>query len=330
MGYLGNAAHKPVVLQLEARKSFSLQLFLRDPNGRAADLTGCSLRIVAKSTPITSTETNLLEGDDVAVIEDPASGKAHFEIQALTLDLTPAEYAFAIVLINAEGYSSVLVKGVIDLQQNSEFESTLSSYEGVNASTGLIVTVGYHNSIDVNVGGILPPGMNWVRDDVLTVIENFDPESVALVPPGGTQGYVLTKVTGSDYSMDWRPVGNGEFALDATSIPAGHVPVAVGDDTWIWDAAGIDATGVAAGYVPISDGANGWAWDELLTTVDWNLTSGEPGSIINKPTLGSAAASNVADFVPSTALASELPGIHFVTEVPVSGTDGHLYFVYEV
>lgn len=333
MAYIGNTPGQATILRVEARKSFSLGLWITDSHGRYANLAGCTLTIVAKSQPldISSDATNLLAANAVAAVPTPALGYARFDIQAATLDLLPAEYDYAIVLRTAEGYSSVIVKGLLDVQQNTEFSSTASSYSSVSPPQSLTVMLQGTNSINVVMGSQLPPGMNYVPDAVMDAIVDFDPDSIALVPPGGTPGYVLTKNGVGDYSMTWLPVGNGAFALDATSQPAGFVPAAVGDDTWIWAAVGIDATGVVAGWAPVANGDGTWDWATVTTPKpDWTATPGAANEILNKPTLGTAAAAATGDFISATALVSAMPGMHFQTTVPVSGTDGHLYFVYSV
>lgn len=332
MAYLGNTPGKATILRVEARKSFSLGLWVKDSLGRAADLTGCSLTIVAKPSPLdtTSDVTNFLGPNATAVLAVPSRGYARFDIQASTLDQEPGEYEYAIVLITAAGYSGVIVKGILQIEQNTEYASVGSSYSTSNPPQSLTVLLQGTNSINVFVGGQLPPGMNYVRDDVMNAIENFDPDAIAMVPTGGTPGYVLTKNGTGDYSMAWLPVGQGAFALDATAQPAGYVPAAVGDDTWIWAAVGIDATGVTAGWAPVANGDDTWDWAEVDTaTPDWDATTGQPGEILNKPALGTAAAADEEDFIAAGTLVSAMAGITFMTSVPVSGTNGHLYFVYE-
>lgn len=332
MAYLGNSPGQATILRVEARKSFALGLHLRDPKNRPVDLTGCTLTIVAREVPITAESENFLAEDALAVVPDPTTGYARFEIQAASLDQKPGEYPYAIVLQTAEGYSSVIVKGVLDIQQNTEFDSVHYAYEGVNAPQSLTVLLREANSINVYVGGQLPPGMNYVRDSVMEVLENFDPDSIAVVPPGGAGGYVLTKTSNGDYAMDWRPQGNGAFALDATGQPPGAVPTAQGDDTWDWSDVGIDATGVPAGWAPVARGDDTWEWDQVTfepPVPDWEAGEEEEGYIRNKPALGTAAALDAEDVLPAGLLLSEMEGVHFQTTVPTTGEDGHLYFVYE-
>lgn len=332
MTYLGNTPGQTVLLRAEARKSFSFAVWVKDSRGRAADLTGCTMTIVAKPYPMDNTDdsTNLLLNDSVAIIPTPKVGYARFDLQAATLDISPGEYNFAIILRTAEGYSTPIVKGTFAVEDNPEYSSVLFNYPSTTPTESLTVELQNQNVVNVYVGGQLPPGMNYVRDDVVAALENFDPDSIALLPPGGAAGYALFKVSADDYVVEWRPMENGEFSLDATGQPAGVMPVAQGDGTWEWGAAGIDATGQPAGLSPVTDGADGWDWGDVSTpSPDWNATSGQPGEILNKPTLGTAAAHAHEDYYTSDTLVSQMKGIHFQTTVPVTGTDGHLYFVYE-
>jgi hypothetical protein len=322
MGYLGNVPGQATMLRVEARKSFALGLWLKEPSGRAVNITGSTITIVAKPKPFDNEDdvANIFGADATAIISVPTQGYARFEIQASTLDYAAGEYEYAIVLQASSGYSSVIVMGTLEIVDNPEVTSTLTDFVAANPSQTLNVLLQDSNSINVVVGAQLPPGMNYVSDEVVEILNGFDPDAVAMVPEGGTGGYVLTKTSADDYSMAWLPVGNGAFALDATGQPAGYVPAAVGDDTWIWSAVGIDASGVTAGYVPVANGDGTWSWAEVDTAEpDWNATSGQPGFINNKPDLA---------FYDDDTLVSEMEGFHVVTSVPSSYTDGHLYFVY--
>lgn len=333
MTTLSNSPNALTILRLEARKAFQLGLHIYDPGQHLLDLTGCELTIVAKATPVdtTSDATNLFAADAVANIPVPEAGYALFSLQAATLDVAAGEYPFSIVLKQTDGYTSVIVKGLLDVQENTEWSSVEATYDGVNPAQSLTVRRAASGTINVFVGGQLPPGMNYVRDEVMAVLEAFDPDSVASVPVGGAGGAVLTKLDGGDYVMGWRPVGNGQFALDATGQLYGAVPKALGDGTWVWEAVGIDATGVPEGQAPLSNGDGTWSWGEVTLEIpdpDWAAGVGEPGEILNKPTLGTMAAKDEADYMPVDTLVSAMPGVHIVDTIPVSGTDGHLYFVY--
>lgn len=333
MSSIGNSPQQHTVLRLEARKSFVLGVLITNPHGRPADLEGCKLTIVAKppNAVAQDDDANLLAQDAEAILVAPELGYARFELQAATLDHEPGEYPFAIVLVTDSGYSSVLVKGTLDLQQNTEVSSVGHYFSAGLDSQRIDVVLQGRNVVHVSLGAQPPPGWRWLRDDIAETIESFDPDGVAMVPPGGLGGYVLTKVTGSDYAMAWRPVGNGVFALNAYDQPAGFAPVARGDGTWDWASPELDATDASAGTVPVADGEGDWTWAEPTSSeqADWDAPESEPTAILNKPELGTAAASDVEDFVAAGTLVSEMAGVHIVTSVPSQGEDGHLYFVYD-
>ena len=331
MAYIGNSPDATTVLHVEARKSFALSLHIMDEKGRPANLTGCQLTIVAKPLPIdtSSDATNILAASALARLTE-TSGYAQFDIQASSLNQPAGEYPYAIVLRQDDGYSSVIVKGALIIEENTEVASVFSNYSLVQPPQSMSVQLRNRNTIKVFIGGQLPPGMNYVRDDVIGAIESFDPDSVAYVPEGGSPGYVLTKTGSGDYTMAWLPVGNGEFALDATNQPSGYVPVAVGDDTWIWDAVGIDASGVTAGWAPLANGDGTWSWSKVSTAKpDWTAAAGAEGEILNKPTLGSIASRQANDFLAVNQALSTMNTVHVVSTIPATGTNGHFYFVYE-
>jgi hypothetical protein len=331
MAYLGNSPAANTVIVVEARKSFALALWLKDPHGKPVNLAECELTIVAKPEPIddNSDVTNFLAASAYANVPLPTDGYAIFNLQASSLNQDPGEYPFSIVLKDRDGYTTVLVKGILDIRQNTEWNAVNSQYPSVNPPQSLFVETQQRNVVNVYIGGNLPPGMNWVRDDQVQAITEFDPDSVAYVPEGGTIGYVLTKIGTADFEMDWRPRENGPFGLDATGQPKNYVPAALGDGTWTWKAVGIDATGVTAGFAPVADGAGGWAWGSVsVPKPDWNVPAGSPAEILNKPMLGTAAAKNQTDFIAANTLVSAMPGVHFQATIPSSGIDGHLYFVY--
>lgn len=331
MSSLGNSPSQLTVIRAEARKSFSLGVRLYDPRARAVDLTGCTLTIVAKKPPFdtTSDATNLLAPDATAAVIEPTDGYARFDLQASTLDHPAGEYPFVIVLRSPDGYSSVIVKGTLEILENPEVESATVDYTQSQSTLMLDLLLRDRNVVVVRVGSQLPPGMNYVPDDLMAAITEFDPDAVAMVPTGGTAGYVLTKIGNGDYAMDWRPPEQGG-ELSAVGQPEGNVPVAQGDGTWTWAPASIDADGVAQGWAPVSNGDGTWSWAEVsMDQPDWDAAEEEPGHILNKPELGTAAAKNEEDFLAADTLLTQLPGVHVQTTVPTSGEEGHIFFVYE-
>ena len=330
MSALSNSPSSHTVLRAEARKSLSFGVFITDPRGRYIDLTDCTLSIVAKKRGASTADDvdNLLDPDAVAIIDRPQDGYGRFNIQAATLDHAPGEYPFVIVL-RSRGYSSVLVKGTLEILENPEVASVDQTYGSDLPTTELQVLLEGRQVIHVAVGPNPPPGMNWVRDSTVELLENFDAGAVAMIPPGGHGGDLLTKLGEADHQYGWRPAGQGVGELDATGQEPGSAVVAQGDGTWAWSRV-VTTDGSGVDLLPFSDGEGGVSWEPLsswLPQPNWNATSSQPGHILNKPTIGTAAARPESYFIPSTRKVSEMTGVHIVTSIPSSGIEGHLYFV---
>lgn len=279
MSYLGNSPVEQTVLRVEARKSFSLAIHITNFNGAPLDITDCTLSLVAKrqqNADDPADDANLIE-NATAELVDPEQGYARFNIQASDLDHEPGEYPFAIVLID-QGYSAVIVKGVLDLQPNTEWASTTATYTGVNPPTGLTVALRSRQVLSVRTGPILPPGTTTFSEDdkaKLDTIEEgaqvhipadweagpMDPgyifrkpvfgtaafenvEDIAL-PSGGRSGNVITKIGPLDSDIAWQePQVSAGGSLDAAGVPAGHAPVASGADSWSWGEIEVPVTSV--------------------------------------------------------------------------------------
>ena len=323
MAYLGNSPLKTTVLRLEARKSFSLALWFKDHNGRQADLTGCDVTFVMKRTPLDPTDTddsdNLVTSSSAEIL-DPLRGYCVFNIQASELDLAAGEYPFTIVLRLASGYSVVAVKGVVDVQANTEFASMLSSYDAASGDS-LEVRLRGEQSIDVFVGASLPPGFTWMSDADKAKVDALSVAS-STFPQGGVAGQVLRKISDVDYEYGWVDPQTFDGTLSAEFATGGQAPIADGMGSWTWQ-------DVATGGVAQSD---------------WNATSG-PAEILNKPVLGTAAAMDATAFMPverdfnfseilGKAVATQLPqaigliGISRGTAAPSGGVDGDIYLQY--
>jgi len=148
------------VLRLMARKSFALGLWIQDRAGGPVDINGAVIRIVArKSVPTTiSDDIDNLITNSTANVTAPAAGFARFELQASDLDWNPGEYQFSITMTH-EGYSTLLVQGVIDLIQNTEFTSLGDTFELNEAvASALLVRLADQNVIYVTTGPTILPG----------------------------------------------------------------------------------------------------------------------------------------------------------------------------
>lgn len=320
MAYAGNSPQQETVIQLEARKSFSFAIYVQDSYRRPCDLTNAQLSLVVKAQPQSSTDVadsdNLISSSFASIME-PLSGYARFNIQARELDLAEGEYPFAIVLRSAQGYTSVIIKGVIAIAANTEFASISSQYDGVQPPQSLTAVLMNGTAFNVFAGQVVPPGMNWLTDIDQSKLDKLNVDAIAQMPAGGHPGEVLSKFSVDDYSYDWVPMASLSGALDATGVPEGMIPTASGTDVWQW-------------------------MSPAALQADWNAIAG-PSSILNKPTLGTAAAANVEDFAPAVhdhdasditsgvmdparlPKVTGLTGITSGTVAPTGGAPGDLY-----
>jgi len=159
MAYVGNSPESETVLRLQARKSFSLGVWIEDQNGKPLDITGCSFRFVARKKVVEADndDTGNLIANYMGLIQAPTLGYLTFNFQAAELDWTPGEYQYTITLSDA-GFSTVIVQGVIQLEQNTEFTSMTESYVPGAPPTALRVVLRENASIIVRTGPTLAPG----------------------------------------------------------------------------------------------------------------------------------------------------------------------------
>lgn len=293
MAYTGNTPSNLAMLRLEARKSFSFSLLLQEPNDAPIDITGCSFEFVMKGTPLASTgdsdEDNLVV-NSTAEIVDPLLGSARFNLQASDLASKPQEYPFAIVMHTPEGYSAVIVKGVVDLLENTEYASVNTTYDEVQPDQGVTVTMAGMAVLEVTIGGMLPPGMNYMSDqekaDLAQLVEDwlgvelgtaafknvdFFAPAAAGVPEAGIKKYVLTKTGNGDYQMTWLPAPDtGGTNVDVVEH-ADWVTLIIGGSSSVDDGGGdLDATDIPQGFVPTASGIDSWGW-AAIPDVDFDV-----------------------------------------------------------
>jgi hypothetical protein len=271
---------------LEARKSFALSVWVQDANGRPLDISTTELRLVVmKKLPRGSDPGDFLI-NVTAEIVNAVEGFARFNLQAADLNHVPGELPFALVL-DDNGYSTVAAKGIIDLQQNTEFASVNSTYLPANAPSSVVLTIGEGSSITLRTGPTLAPGTtsftdgdkakldgvetgaqvnveaNWLSEEGqpgyirnrprLGSAAYQDIEDLLGLPEGGAPGEVLVKLNSNDYAVVWQqPSSNGG---------GGDLP----------------AAGVTAGYVPTATGAGGWGWAAIVSGVE--AVNGQQGLV---------------------------------------------------
>jgi hypothetical protein len=288
VGYIGNSPQATTVLRLEARKSFALSVWIRDTSGRPLDISNTELRLVMKKFSVTNDPgdaSNLIVHSSAEIV-DAVAGLARFNLQATDLNQTPGEYPFALVL-DMNGYSTVAVKGIVDLQQNTEFTSLNSTYLPANAPSAITLSIGAGSQITLQTGPTLAPGTtsftnadkdkldgieegaqvnveaSWSAEEGQPGYIRYKPrfgsaafrdfEDLLGLPKGGSPGEVLVKLTSDDYLVGWQqPASSG----GGSTLPA---------------------TGVTAGYVPTANGVGSWGWAEIIAGVQ--AVNGQQGEV---------------------------------------------------
>ncbi len=327
MAYIGNSPQETTVLRLEARKSFALSVWVRDANGRPLDISTTELRLVMKKLP---EDTANLITNAVAETVDAVEGFARFNLQASDLDHTAGEYPFALVM-DVDGYSAVVAKGIVDLQQNTDYTSLNSSYLPANAPSGVTLHVGERSSVTLVTGPTLAPGTTSFTDGDKTKLDGVEPgaqvnvtadwfaeegqqgyimnrpmfgtaayrdvEDLLGLPEGGAPGEVLVKLSSTDYQVGWQQ--------PSSSGGGGTLP----------------AAGVTAGYVPTANGANGWGWAEIVAGVQ--AVNGQQGNVaLTLDDLADTAARLAMTPAERTKLAALQETISYtdLTDTPTLGT----------
>lgn len=366
MGLLGNSPERLTTFRLELRKSFSFSMRIQDAKCKPVDVTDYRFTFVMKQPPFQYSDledlTNIIVNSE-GILEDPTKGFIRFNFQASDLNVKPGEYPYAIVMNSPDEYSSVIVKGVAQLVENTEFSSLEGTYMDDPPTTNVDVLLRKNNVVDVRVGHVPPPGYHYISDldrkhldSLVNLIldgpglgsaafrnEQYFAIAAAGVPTGGGPGRVLAKRTGSDYDMIWRTIppsaGGGvgpDTGLDATGIPEGQVPRADGVDGWEWQYPTSYANDIQdrGGKVIMTDaeraklsGVEEGAQANIQS--DWELGGG-PGAILNKPDLGTAALEDADSFASAnhTHRVIELNGISRGDTPPSGGVDGDIYLQY--
>lgn len=209
MTLISNSPRESVALQLEARKSFALRVLLMDAHRNRIDVSGSTFRLSCGTIDRAGTPTEAFTA--TGQIVDPEQGHVLFELQAAQLDLPPVQHHFSVIMVTG-GYSSVLFKGVFDMQQNTEFASTEEEFDVSNPSRALSVVLGRSSEIHLELGHILP-------------------EDTIRIPAGGLTGQTLQKTGNGPYQLEWAFF---DTALYANDVPALHAPLAQGNDLWEW------------------------------------------------------------------------------------------------
>src|SRR6478752_9737054 len=186
MPTITNSPSEVTILEVEARKSLSFGVWVRDSNDKPVDLTGMTLQFTAGTLAYDGTPPVLANVPGQLILA--TQGYARFSLQASDLDLKPGNYLFTAVLV-AEGFSSVLLKGEMKLLQNTSLDDS-NTYAAANPPQAMTVHLLEQAGIHLDLSTLLPP-------DVLHV------------PPGGTTGQALIKLSSTSYDLAWATLSGG-------------------------------------------------------------------------------------------------------------------------
>lgn len=206
MPTFSNSPQETTLLVLEASKSFSLGLYIRDGNRVPLNVAGSTAVLTAAKVSRAGIGTVVVTNS--AVILDAGGGYLRFNIQASELALAPGTYALTVTFVLA-GFSVVLLKGNLEIKANTS--ATTSTFVG-GSTTDLDVMLRESNTAHVETSTLLPP-------DVLHV------------PTGGTTGQALVKRTATAYDLVWATLVGG---LSGAGQTVGKAPVTDGAGAWSW------------------------------------------------------------------------------------------------
>ena len=164
---VSNGPRQHTVIRAQARKSLSLSLFITDRREVPLDITNATFRIVVRknvrSTAVDDSD-NLIT-NSVAVLPAPIAGLARFNLQASDLDFAAGEYLLTIVMVY-KGFSTTIINGTLELEENAEFSSVGSTYTDLDGSTALAVVLENGQAIKVETGPTLAPGQALFTNDM--------------------------------------------------------------------------------------------------------------------------------------------------------------------
>ena len=151
MARLTNTPQQQLQFDLERRKSYSFRCVLLNADRSPLNLTNCKLRFVMKAREYDEDlfdTTNVIVNHEARILS-PEFGEATFAFQAAELDVAPGAYNYAIVLWTKDGYSVVVVKGIVNLHANTDSASMTRSYTTNSADAALELTLRGNDVVNI-------------------------------------------------------------------------------------------------------------------------------------------------------------------------------------
>lgn len=163
MGWLGNSPRAETVFTLEAAKSYAFGLrFLMSKSGNPVNLVDAQVKLVALA-PRRAGGGQVINLD--ADMIEPELGLTQFNLQASDLDLDAGEYPFSIVMLSSIGYTTVVVKGILDIHANVAEGWVDESYPNVNPGTNLAAYLESGDVVEVKIDQV--DGLSVVINDLI-------------------------------------------------------------------------------------------------------------------------------------------------------------------
>ena len=151
MARLTNTPQQQLQFDLERRKSYSFRCVLLNTDRSPLNLTNCKLRFVMKAREYDDDlydTTNVIVNHEARILS-PEFGEATFAFQAAELDVAPGAYNYAIVLWTKDGYSVVVVKGIVNLHANTDSASMTKRYTTNSADAALELTLRGNDVVNI-------------------------------------------------------------------------------------------------------------------------------------------------------------------------------------
>ena len=299
---LDNSPASETYLRLQARKSFALGLYVTDHHGRPLDLAGTCIRMVVRKTNFSASveddSANLIVNSEAELVAAGA-GFARFHLQAADLDQKPGEYEYSVTLLD-NGYSSVLLKGILDLVQNTEYNSTEAVYAENQVDSALQILLKGQHVVKVRTGPTLAPGTTSFTDSDKAKLDDVEqgaqvnvkadwnageadaaqilnkPEH-RLLPSGGAVNSILVKRSKAEGDSMWVKQFDDEVAgLFPSNLlyPGTKVYPSLNNGS---GRGGLDATGIVAGMAPVANGNDSWNWENVVAGV--SSVNGQGGDV---------------------------------------------------
>ena len=162
MAKLTNTPVQNLNLDLETNKPYTFRVDVMHADRTPVNLTGFELFFVMKEgyEEDDSYDTKNLIVNYEATITNAAQGQAVFAFQAAELDSPPGEYPYTAVVRDADGYTSVLFKGVVNMLENMEADSVHHMFNVTKPHDVVTAVIRSGDIVEVQANTMIsgPPG----------------------------------------------------------------------------------------------------------------------------------------------------------------------------